>query len=176
MLFRSVGVNLIKQIISTDNLIEIDDSESIQIISEIERFWDLKPEFEKRGLLHKRGILMSGDPGSGKTSTIQLLIKRIIDRGGIALYPSAAPSVTADGLQMIRRIEQDRPICLILEDFETLVMRGDNENQWLSILDGESQVDNIVFLATTNYISRLDKRFTDRPSRFDSIKIGRAHV
>lgn len=37
------------------------------------------------------------------------------------------------------------------------------------MLDGEAQVDNVVFLATTNYIEKLDKRFTDRPSRFDVV-------
>ncbi|MEE9511830.1 MAG: hypothetical protein V3V38_02155, partial [Nitrosopumilaceae archaeon] len=39
--------------------------------------------------------------------------------------------------------------------------------------DGELQIDNVVFVATTNYPERLDKRVTNRPSRFDEIiKIG----
>lgn len=165
-----IGPHLVKQIISTDDLIELDDSESLKVIEEIERFWELKEQFTSRGLLHKRGILMSGDPGSGKTSTIQLLISKVIARNGIAIYPDGSPRVTAEVLQMVRRIERTKPICLILEDFEVLVQRGSNESEWLSILDGESQVDNIVFLASTNYISRLDKRFIDRPSRFDNIR------
>jgi SpoVK/Ycf46/Vps4 family AAA+-type ATPase len=44
------------------------------------------------------------------------------------------------------------------------------ENEFLALLDGEAQVDNIVFLSSTNYPERLDRRFVDRPSRFDTIK------
>lgn len=167
-----LGTHFIKQIISTDKLIELDDSESLQIIAEIEKFWlpETKQAFLKRGMIHKRGILMSGDPGSGKTSTIQLLVSRLVLAGGIAIYPHQHPKITAEGLQLVRRIEPERPIIMILEDFETLIQRDDNENEWLAILDGESQVGNIVFLATTNYVERLDKRFVDRPSRFDSIR------
>lgn len=164
-----VGVHLVKQRISTDTLINITSSDSEKVIREISRFWGLKSKFLERGLLHKRGILMSGDPGSGKTCTIQLLIQNIIQRKGLAIYPHPNPHITSEGLQMIRKIQPDIPICLVLEDFEVLIQRNENENEWLSILDGESQVDNIVFLATTNYISRLDKRFTDRPSRFDTV-------
>jgi len=72
-------------------------------------------------------------------------------------------------LQMLRRLEPTRRVIVILEDFETLTDRQGRENEWLSVLDGESQIDDVVFLATTNYIETLDKRFTDRPSRFDIV-------
>lgn len=166
---EKIGTFLCKQLIFTDKLINISLSDSEKVIKEISKFWTLKSKFLERELIHKRGILMSGDPGSGKTSTIQLIIRDVIDQGGVAIYPHPNTRITSEGLQLIRKIQPDIPICLILEDFETLIERNENENEWLSILDGESQVGNIVFLATTNYISKLDKRFTDRPSRFDTI-------
>ncbi len=163
-----IGLVLVKQIISTDALIELKESTSIQIVHDIQQFWNSKAAFNKRGLLHKRGIMLMGDPGSGKTSTIQLIIQHMIKNNGIVLYPDPHnPDVVAGCMQMIRRLEKDRPILLILEDFETIVTNPHSENIWLAILDGEQQVDNIVFLATTNYISKIDKRFIDRPSRFD---------
>lgn len=40
-------------------------------------------------------------------------------------------------------------------------------------MDGETQIDNVVYIATTNYPERLDPRLVNRPSRFDIVaKIG----
>ena len=44
------------------------------------------------------------------------------------------------------------------------------ESEYLSLLDGENQIGNVVYVATTNYPEKLDKRFTDRPSRFDVVQ------
>ena len=37
------------------------------------------------------------------------------------------------------------------------------------MLDGEMQVDNIVYVATTNYINKIPPRIKDRPSRFATV-------
>lgn len=165
-----MGFYLEKLSITTDSLVDLPDMVCNSVVTQIEDFWsdDMAKRFRERGFLRKRGILMFGEPGSGKTSTIQKLIKLLVDRGGIALSPTD-PDIFVGCLQMIRRIEPDRPIIAILEDFEILTERKNDENEWLSVLDGEAQVDNIVFIATTNYIDRLDKRFVDRPSRFDYV-------
>lgn len=165
---EKTGYSFQKMLVSTDDLITVPDTASAQVISEIEKFWTLKEDFKVRGFLHKRGVLMYGEPGSGKTASIQLLVQQITDAGGIAIYADD-PHVLTGCLQMLRRLEPNRRVIVILEDFETLTDRQGRENEWLSVLDGESQIDDVVFLATTNYIEALDKRFTDRPSRFDIV-------
>ena len=35
------------------------------------------------------------------------------------------------------------------------------------MLDGIKQIENVVYIATTNYPEKLEERITDRPSRFD---------
>ena len=165
---EKTGYSFQKLIVSTDDLIPLPDTASTEIISQIDKFWTLKSEFKKRGFLHKRGVLMYGEPGSGKTASIQLLIQKMINEGGMAIYADD-PHVLTSSLQMLRRIEPERRVIVILEDFETLTDRQNKENEWLSVLDGEAQIDDVVFLATTNYIDKLDKRFTDRPSRFDLV-------
>jgi SpoVK/Ycf46/Vps4 family AAA+-type ATPase len=111
---------------------------------------------------------MYGAPGSGKSSTVQLLIKDMItEYNGLALYIDN-PKLASSCLQMVRTIEPSRPIVALFEDFDSLIDEY-GENEFLALLDGEAQVDNIVFVGTTNYPEELDRRFVDRPSRFDLV-------
>lgn len=164
------GPLLIKQRIETDSLLELPDDSSAKIIQEFRDFWKLGPEFRKRGFLCKRGFLLYGPPGSGKTSCLQILVKRIAEElDGIA-FVLDHPQTAAQGLQMLRHIEPKRPLIVIMEDLDALIEKW-GENEYLALLDGEAQVDNVVFVGTTNYPERLDPRFTDRPSRFDTIRL-----
>ena len=164
-----VGPILIRQNVETDHLLELPDDASAKIIAEFARFWELGEAFRSRGFLHKRGFLLWGPPGSGKTSCVHILIKRLIrDHDGIVLFLDH-PQVAAQCLRMARSIEPKRPVVAIMEDIDALISNY-GEHEYLALLDGEAQVDNIVFLASTNYPERLDRRFVDRPSRFDTIR------
>lgn len=165
----SIGTYLERQPLQTDALLTLSDSKSEAIIDEITQFTTLRPAFQQRGLLYKRGVLLWGPPGSGKTSTLHLLMRLIVDRlKGMALLVDN-PHIAGEALQLVRRIEPDRQVIAIMEDIDGLIANYGVEH-YLSLLDGESQVDNIVFVATTNYPERLDRRFVDRPSRFDTVE------
>jgi len=167
----NVGICLKTMSIDTDELMELPDSPSQAVLAEIIEFWQLKDAFQKRGFIHKRGVMLWGPPGSGKTATLNQLIALVVNQyGGIGFFVDHA--ITAQHcLGMVRQIEPDRPIVALMEDLDALVGSDrDAENSYLALLDGEAQVANIVFVATTNYPERLDRRFTDRPSRFDLIK------
>lgn len=156
----------------TDKLLRLPDSRSDEVISEIERFWTLKDRFKKFGFTHKRGFLLYGPPGSGKTSTISFIIKQMINSNGLALLANMNPDVVSSALKVLRKIEPERKIVVVMEDLDTIIATY-GESEVLSILDGESSVDNCVFLATTNYPENLDGRIVNRPSRFDRVvKIG----
>jgi len=108
---------------------------------------------------------------SGKTVLCQQLSSQIVKNGGISVYLSE-PKFTAEGLRVLRLIEPKRPIVVMIEDIDAIVERN-GESNLLALLDGELQIDNVVFVATTNYPEKLDKRLVNRPSRFDEIiKIG----
>lgn len=163
------GPMFMRQTNDTDDLIELPDSESAKILEEISKFTTLRDAFRQHGFLYKRGILMYGPPGSGKTCTLQLLLKMLVDQHDSIAVLIDKPHVAATCLLALRRIEPERQIVAILEDLDALCERY-GESEYLALLDGESQVDNIIFLASTNYPERLDRRFVDRPSRFDTIR------
>ena len=152
-----------------DELIELPDSASEAVIAEIQKFWTKEEHFRRFGFLWKRGILLWGPPGSGKTCCLQQVSNNIIEAGGIAVY-GGHPGITAAGLSIMRRIEPTRPIVVMMEDLDALVQQY-GEADILALLDGELQIDNVVFIATTNYPERLDKRIVNRPSRFDLVRL-----
>ena len=151
----------------TDNLIELDDSAALRITAGIEKFWESKAKFDRFGILFKRGLLMWGPAGSGKTATVNMLMNDLVKRGGMVVIVQS-PSIAIAGLHELRRIEPNRPIIVVLEDIEEMI-GNHGEHGLLSLLDGEHQVSNVVVLATTNYPERLGERIINRPSRFDEV-------
>lgn len=157
-----------KQFVATDNLIVVEDSVSEKIVKEIEDFWNLKDTFKKFGFVHKRGILLAGPPGGGKTVTLNLVINTVINKwNGVAIYVGR-PFIAAKCLKDLRTVEKDRPVVCIIEDIdETIATYG--ESLLLDLLDGGSQINNVVFIATTNHVEKLEDRIVNRPSRFDTV-------
>lgn len=164
-----ISFHLLRHNLSLDKLMNLPDSASEEIVEEIRRFRGRKGKFEALGFLHKRGVLLWGPAGSGKTSTVMLLCDLIVkNEGGVAVYGDE-PEMTSRCLQLVRRIERERPVILVLEEIDALVEKH-GVSSYLSLLDGEAQIDNIVTVATTNYPERLDPTLTNRPGRFASIR------
>ena len=149
----------------TDSLVSLPDNASERILSSMNTFWQMEDKYRKHGLLYRRGILLWGPPGSGKTATLTLLSKHLIDNGGIVVMCSNPP-LTSFGLQTLRRIEPTRRIICIMEDIDEIIEKH-GEHELLALLDGENQVESICNVATTNYPDRLGARIVNRPSRFD---------
>lgn len=156
------------QRVVTDKLIQFPDSRSDSVIAEIEEFWGLKKKFAQYGFSHKRGFLLWGPPGSGKSCTIAITIAKMVKKNGLVIIADH-PEWLAEGLAKIRSVEPDREMVVIWEDLDAVIDRF-GESEVLAVLDGEAQIDNVVFVATTNYPEKLDGRVTNRPSRFDRIE------
>ena len=152
----------------TDDLLRLPDPVCDMLLAEFVTFWQSAAKLVARGFLAKRGLLLWGPPGSGKTSALNLMAAHMIRELRGIVVMAQEPNLTVAGLRLVRSIEPDRPIILIYEDFDSLVERF-GEAGYLAMLDGEAQISGVVNVATTNYPERLDKRFVDRPGRFDRI-------
>lgn len=151
--------------IQSDSIYRLPDMATQAVLEEVDRFWRNEERYRRHNLLYKRGILLWGKPGSGKTVTVKLLIEDLIDRDGVVIIGSNI-ALTLAAIKNLRRIEPDRNLILVLEDLDEII-RYNGEAIVLSLLDGEHNTDRVLNLATTNYPEVLGARIVNRPSRFD---------
>jgi hypothetical protein len=169
--FATPGMwGLEQAMISSDGIYELPDMATVEVLEEVKKFWDSEERYRKHNLLYKRGLILWGPPGSGKTVAVKLLMRSLVDNGGIVVIGQQIGLLILC-LKAIRRIEPDRKLIVVLEDIDEII-NFNGESSVLSLLDGENNVDNVLYLATTNYPERLGARIINRPSRFDR----RVHV
>jgi len=162
------GIIYQKKSICVDDLLRFPDSVSDKILGEITTFWGKGQKFVEHGFLHRRGYLLHGPAGSGKTCLVQQIIADIVRSDGLVFQCTNHPAVFNDGLSQFRKVEPNRPIVCLFEDIDAIVEEH-GEDEILTLLDGENQIDKVLNIATTNYPEKLDKRLVARPRRFDRV-------
>ena len=155
-----------------DETVSLPGLPSDYILEQIAKFWSRQEQYIKLGFVPKRGIMLYGPPGCGKTSIIRLLCADIVKDGGI-VFNFRGFSAAAVLLKKFRSIEPDRPILALFEDMDGMINTGSDTSSStraaLSLLDGQDQISNVVYVATTNFPDLLADRFIKRPGRFDLI-------
>lgn len=165
-----------KEEINSDELLNLPSETFTQILNDIDFFWNNKHLFDKYKYVHKRGILLYGTPGCGKSSICSLLTNQVIAKGGIVLNVNNSNVLSAYSetiTSIFRFIEPETKILTIFEDLDGLVRDSEVETLLLNILDGNNQLNNVLNIGCTNYPENLKERILNRPSRFDRrYKIG----
>lgn len=165
---RDIGCYCVKLNSVSDELYKFSDSIITSLSSEISQFWNKQDLYKQNKLIHKRGILLQGYPGTGKTSIISLLCADLIAKGGIVFKISDVRnlSIYIEFIQSgFRKIQPNTPIITIIEDLDGY---SDIESEMLDFLDGKNNIDHHVVIATTNNSEEIPDSFL-RPSRFDLI-------
>ncbi len=138
-----------------------------ELKADFRQFLDSREIFRRYGLPWKRGVLLIGPPGNGKTHSVKALINWL---GVSCLYVKSFTSKHSTDQENIhsvfQRARQTTPCILVLEDLDSLIT-DKNRSYFLNEVDGFMTNDGILLLATTNHPERLDTAILERPSRFD---------
>lgn len=223
------------------NTIYMDENLKNSIVTHIDNFLTNREVYDKYKITYKTGIVLYGEPGTGKTSLVRALVSHI---NGILI--NADSKTSTDKVQdLILNIRNNNcsnktgisyeildktinietaPIVILFEELDKFFLNSsdkrskketpkedgnnamvtvtskevkvpgekskeqsltdsiangmDNDilDDMLQFFDGMRSPENVIFIATTNYIERLDPALT-RPGRFDlSVEMKRLTV
>lgn len=154
--------------VKTDGLVDIPQPETIEVMNAVDEFYSQQEQFKEWDFVFKRGFLLYGIPGGGKTSIISAIMKYVTEqKDGIAfvIYDLEDLEYYSRFMKTVYRdIEPNRLVLAIFEDIDGMVK---NETLLINTLDGLGNSNNILNIATTNYTERLSERIINRPNRFD---------
>lgn len=148
---------------NTDELYRFENSPMESVLAEIDEFWERASDYAKIKMLHKRGVLLEGPPGTGKTSGLHQASRLMADRGDVVFFADDI-WVLRMALQDFREVEPHRHLVVILEDIDDHI--HGHERDMLALLDGDQAIGGVLYLATTNYVRSFPPRLL-RAGRFD---------
>lgn len=156
----------------------LDDGLADHILADVQEFIDNPKWYSDRGIPYRRGYLLHGPPGCGKSSFITALAGEI--EFAICVLNLSDRSLTDDRLNHLLSVAPQQSI-ILLEDIDAaFVSREDTVQQksayeglnrvtfsgLLNCLDGVASTEARIVFMTTNYLSRLDPALI-RPGRVD---------
>lgn len=157
-------------------------NENLQELKDIVTFLKEGDKYAEMGAKMPRGVLMVGDPGTGKT----LLAKAVAGEAGVPFYATSGSEFTEVFVgvgagrirSLFKKAKKVAPCIVFIDEIDAVGRsrrRGESGaemeqdqtlNQLLVEMDGFSSSDGVIVLAATNRDDVLDPALT-RPGRFD---------
>lgn len=157
----------------------LDESISEKLLDDVQEWINSSRWYIERGIPYRRGYLLHGPPGSGKSSFIFALAGTL--NYNICILNLAERGLTDERLGLALSCVPPQSIVL-LEDIDAAFSNRDDPNNehfnnssnvtfsgLLNVLDGVAASEERLVFMTTNHIDRLDKALI-RPGRIDYVE------
>lgn len=152
----------------------LDEGIGESILNDVKDFLTSGDWYHKRGIPYRRGYLLYGPPGSGKTSFIQAIAGEL--DYNICILNLSENNLTDDRLNHLMNHIPERSI-LLLEDVDAAFNKREQSDDGgytsgvtfsglLNALDGVASAEECITFMTTNHPERLDPALL-RPGRID---------
>ncbi|PKC62006.1 hypothetical protein RhiirA1_435040 [Rhizophagus irregularis] len=157
------------------NSVILDKGIKERILQDVKEFINNDKWYNERGIPYRRGYLLYGPPGSGKSSFIQALAGEL--EYNICIMNLSERGLTDDRLTHLLSNAPERSI-MLLEDIDAAFTqkRQPTDQQGyqsmvtfsglLNALDGVASSEERIIFMTTNHVELLDKALI-RPGRID---------
>lgn len=151
-----------------DKILPLPSKEFDKIVNQMKLFMSesVKNKFNDLGYLYKRGVLLQGPPGGGKTVLTNRITEYAVNSHNAVCLFVESVSALKKAYTYLNQSQPDQLLIVIFEEFDRLA--ENDEDDLLLLLDGQVQRNNVIFLATTNYLDRIPKRLY-RPGRMSSV-------
>lgn len=152
----------------------IDPAVKQELLADARKFLHSQDWYEERALAHRRGYLLDGPPGTGKTSTIMALATEL----GLPLFVINPNAIGDDSLGEVLQATSNGIV--VLEDIDSLSSTHSRKKApadsaakpllslsgLLNAIDGLAASENRILILTTNKPEILDDALV-RPGRID---------
>lgn len=154
---------------------------ALAILEETQTWFERRDWFHERSIPWRRGIMLVGPGGAGKSTYAMILARRL----GVPLYRFHLNTLSDS--EFVREINNTvgLPAVILFEDFDRVFKGRDSvKNQYLSfdtvinIMSGVQSLDGAIFVITTNKPEDIDpaigvsvagSSMSSRPGRIDRI-------
>ena len=156
-----------KKRVENEHLVFDKESTINKVKNSILKFFEPETEemYKKLEIPYKRGNILYGPPGNGKSAMIRELIR--IAPPDVTKIIIKKVSDIVDVLSSLPSALNGQKALIFLEDMETNITER-NRSDFLNALDGvEIKTGGMFIIGTTNHLEKIDNAFRDRAGRFD---------